>query len=222
MAKRKNTFNKELLALIGFVIISFLLWDTFIIYPIKLFVVFFHEVFHGFVSLTTGGSLSSINVTFDLGGKIETENGNDFLIASAGYLGSLFIGTFLFLYSKKKNFMKLFFYSLIALIIIVMANSAPSNEFIFISVFVIISLLVLSIFIDNFYVSFFVEVIGLISMFYVFIDMRNDLLNSAYESDAKILSTLIGINSFLISLIWMIISAAIIFLSVKKVFFEKT
>jgi hypothetical protein len=71
---------------------SLLLWDTFVVYPFRIFVVFLHEISHGLAALATGGSIVSIGLSFDEGGVCLTRGGWPFLILNAGYLGSLLWG----------------------------------------------------------------------------------------------------------------------------------
>lgn len=68
------------------------LWNTPVIYPLKLFVVFLHELSHAIVAVATGGSVDRIILDPYQGGATYTLGGNSFLTLSAGYLGSLFWG----------------------------------------------------------------------------------------------------------------------------------
>ena len=68
------------------------LWDTAIIYPVKLFVVLLHEVSHAAAAVATGGTVERILLNANQGGATYTLGGNAFLTLSAGYLGSLLWG----------------------------------------------------------------------------------------------------------------------------------
>jgi hypothetical protein len=68
------------------------LWDTAIIYPVKLFVVLLHEVSHAGAAVATGGTVERILLNANQGGATYTLGGNAFLTLSAGYLGSLLWG----------------------------------------------------------------------------------------------------------------------------------
>lgn len=220
--KNFSLSNKnELIIFSSLLFFSFLLWNSFLIYPIKLFSVVIHEVFHGFVTLLTGGKILSINIGFNLGGNVESQFGNDFLISLAGYFGSLFIGFVFFNFSSNKIFLKYFFYGLIFIIIVVLANSNSNTDFIIVSFIVILFLFLLSMYNENFYVQLLLKFFGLISMIYVFIDLKNDLFDEFYKSDAKIFSELLNMNYYLISFIWILISFAIIFFSIRKNYFSK-
>jgi hypothetical protein len=87
-----------LLALLGAVI---LLWDTPLVYPLKILVVFFHELSHAVMALLTGGSVVRIELDALQGGLCVTRGGNAFLIASAGYLGSLLWGGTILLLTQR-------------------------------------------------------------------------------------------------------------------------
>jgi hypothetical protein len=78
------------------------LWDSFVVYPFRLFVVFLHEISHGIAAVVTGGAIESIGLSPDEGGVCRTRGGWPFLILNAGYLGSLFWGaTFLVLGERR-------------------------------------------------------------------------------------------------------------------------
>ena len=88
------------LALAGVVL---LLWDTFVVYPFRLFVVFLHEISHGLAAVVTGGSVVSIGLSFDEGGVCVTRGGWPFLILNAGYLGSLLWGALFLLLGGRRT-----------------------------------------------------------------------------------------------------------------------
>jgi hypothetical protein len=82
---------------------SLLLWDTFVVYPFRIFVVFLHEVSHGLAAIATGGSVVSIGLSFDEGGVCLTRGGWAFLILNAGYLGSLLWGALFLLLGGRRT-----------------------------------------------------------------------------------------------------------------------
>jgi len=88
--------NKRRLAFLGGFLIYFgllwSLWDTALIYPLKLFVVLLHEVSHAMAALATGGTVERILLNAQQGGATYTRGGSPFLTLSAGYLGSLLWG----------------------------------------------------------------------------------------------------------------------------------
>jgi hypothetical protein len=65
------------------------LWDTPLVYPLKIFVVLLHELSHALAAAVTGGSVTRIVLDPDQGGATYTQGGSRFVTLSAGYLGSL-------------------------------------------------------------------------------------------------------------------------------------
>jgi hypothetical protein len=79
----------------GFVLyfgLLWFLWDTAVIYPLKLFVVLLHEVSHAAAAVATGGTVERILLNAQQGGATYTRGGSAFFTLSAGYLGSLLWG----------------------------------------------------------------------------------------------------------------------------------
>jgi hypothetical protein len=77
------------------------LWDTWLVTPLKLFVVLLHEISHGLAAVATGGTIDRIVVTPDLGGACYCGGGDAFVTLSAGYLGSLLWGAALVLIAAR-------------------------------------------------------------------------------------------------------------------------
>ena len=80
-----------------------LLWDTPVVYPLKIFVVLLHEVSHALVVVATGGTLDRITLDPLQGGATYFAGGNAFLALSAGYLGSLLWGGLMFSASQSRR-----------------------------------------------------------------------------------------------------------------------
>ena len=55
-----------------------LLWDTWLVYPLKILVVFFHEMSHGLAAIVSGGSVEEIQVVEGIGGTAWTRGGSRF------------------------------------------------------------------------------------------------------------------------------------------------
>jgi hypothetical protein len=95
MAKKKPTrpLTPTILAGYGaFFVALWLLWNTPFVLPVKLFVVFLHEISHGIAAIATGGRIERIVINADEGGLCICGGGSTFLTLSAGYLGSLLWG----------------------------------------------------------------------------------------------------------------------------------
>ncbi|HXK11809.1 MAG TPA: M50 family metallopeptidase [Vicinamibacteria bacterium] len=93
---------RRLVLPLGLAALSLLLWDTFVVYPFRLFVVFLHEASHGVAAVLTGGRVVSIGLSFDEGGVCLTRGGWPLLILNAGYLGSLLWGAVFLLLGARR------------------------------------------------------------------------------------------------------------------------
>ena len=221
--QNKNQNIIELVFLSFILIISFLFWDTYLVYPIKLFVVLIHEISHAISAILSGGKVIAFNIGFDLSGKCETENGNNILIATSGYLGSLLFGLLIFYSTYNKNIGKWLLIIISILILItsvsLMQNISLTLLAVLYSVLLFVSAFFLQIRID----SYILKLFGMLSCVYVLFDIKEDVLskNSAI-SDASILSDLINVPTIVIGLIWLIISLAGIFLVMKLSYIKKS
>jgi hypothetical protein len=79
------------------------LWTVPMINPIKLVVVLLHELSHVFAAYLTGGVVFGIAIDPGGAGVTIGYGGNDLLIVSAGYIGSLLMGFLLYAMSAKYN-----------------------------------------------------------------------------------------------------------------------
>ena len=70
----------------------FALWQTPVVVPLKILIVFFHEVSHAIATFLTGGEVISLSISANQGGVVWSRGGNRFITLTAGYLGSLMIG----------------------------------------------------------------------------------------------------------------------------------
>ncbi len=212
---KNNSKAAEFGLVILIVAISFLLWDTLFVFPIKLFVVFMHEASHALAILISGGSISEISVGLDLGGKITATGGNDIFIASSGYLGSLFFGLLLYFVSEIKNVRKYVYFSVAAVLLLILVISLPTIEFIVIGLITIAILIASGFFSKILLVKIIVKSLSLVSAIYVLIDLKEDMLSSEFTSDASILAGDLGVDQIVVSIIWLVISILLIGATLK-------
>lgn len=200
--------------LLAITVIIVALWDTWAVYPLKILVVFFHELSHGITAIATGGRIVEVQVDARQGGLCLTEGGSRFLSLSAGYLGSLIFGGVLLLsasHMKHKNIPNLmlglvifvatllwvrpwhsfgFFFGLGAGIVFVAAAQKLSKDV-------------------NGYV---LTVIGLTSTLYAVLDIKSDILDRpGARSDAAMLADLTGVPTIMWGAAWMLISLCLAF-----------
>ncbi len=192
-------------------VVVWVLWDTPIVYPIKVFVVCLHELGHAAAALLTGGQVVSIQIFPDEGGVTLTQGGWPFVILSAGYPGSALAGgVLLYLSSHRRRARNL----MVALAVLI----AVSTLLFFRNFFAVVYglLAAAAMFFSayrlpntvNFYVTQFIAVA---SCLYAVLDIRSDLfadapLGPGAVNDAVALSQLTGIPSIIWAVLWMIIS----------------
>lgn len=87
-----------LIATILSVVLWFIPYTDYLVYPIRLFVTFIHEGGHALMSILTGGSVQSLTVSPDASGLVKSLTGSSWavlLFSSAGYLGATAFGALL-------------------------------------------------------------------------------------------------------------------------------
>jgi hypothetical protein len=223
MAKnKKRKFTKlelkriELGVIFALLLLSFFFWNTFLIYPIKLFVVLTHEISHGLSAILSGGKLDSILITNGLGGESRTIGGSKFIIASAGYLGSLIFGILLFISGYKEKFRKLFSIILAIILILFAANYLVGGFGRISAVLFATFFILVPIYLPQIANAYIYKFLGIISMAYVAIDIKEDLLTNVYRpSDAQFIAELTSVSATFWGLLWLIISIIIIYFLVR-------
>lgn len=86
------------------VVLWFIPFTEILIYPFRIFVTFIHEGGHAIAALLTGNSVASLSVAMNASGETYTTKGglvSQFLVASAGYVGSMAFGALLLLLIRK-------------------------------------------------------------------------------------------------------------------------
>jgi len=192
-----------LLAILGALM---LLWETPIVAPLRLIVVFFHELSHALAALATGGSIVGIQLAADGSGLCTTRGGSRFLILSAGYLGSLLWGgIILVLAARSRRDSVLVALAGTLLVLVTVLFIRPFQGFGFISSFACGAVLMASArWLPPGFNDLLLKVIGLTSCFYVVLDLKDIVFwRVGPESDAHRLGELTGIPTTLWALLWM-------------------
>ena len=88
------------------VILWFIPFADYLVYPVRLFVTFIHESSHALVAVLTGGSVQSLTISSDGSGVVYSAPSGTvgaLLTSSAGYLGTMAFGV-LMLYLIRRSF----------------------------------------------------------------------------------------------------------------------
>lgn len=83
----------KILTLILLTISLGVFWENAFLMPLKLLVVYLHEISHAIGTVLTGGQVQVIAVNLDESGFTQTTGGNFLAIAGAGYFGSIIFGS---------------------------------------------------------------------------------------------------------------------------------
>ena len=90
------------------IVISFLPFVDNLTHPFKIFATFIHEISHAIATVITGGEITShsLTVRWDGSGEVYHSGGWNFIIGSAGYIGSTLFGCIMMLLAKSRKMAK--------------------------------------------------------------------------------------------------------------------
>lgn len=218
--KLRFTKKQKHIIEISFLIIvplfTFFFWESYLIYPFKIFAVLMHEISHGLAAIFTGGHIIKLDLSESLGGSLVSAGGNHFIIASSGYLGSLLWGLLIYYSTYNNNYFKWLCVFIGTILLIFTANFINGTFGALFGFFY--SLLFLSLpFIKYENVTqLSAKTLALISIIYVFTDIKEDLLTLTYrETDAQLLFELTGVAAWIWGLLWFFITSVMIYYLVR-------
>lgn len=198
--KRKLRFVAGFLAYFS---ILWLLWETPIVYPLKIFVVLLHEISHGAMALATGGAIERIVLDPNQGGACLC-SGNPFLTLSAGYLGSLGWGMLLTTAGTAKRINPRFVTGLVGAAVIGLTIAYVRGPFgigfglTFGAALVLAARKLAAIWNQRLLLT-----LGLTSTLYAILDIKSDILDRPnLQSDAAMLGDLTGISTVVWGFLW--------------------
>ena len=196
------------------------LWPTLAVYPLKIFVVFLHELSHAFAGMLTGGHVERITLNAEQGGATYTRGGNAFLTLSAGYLGSLMWGLLLLLAAQSRPTRARFVMSALACVLLFATVMLVRSVFGFVFGLVFgLVLLTASRRLPPQGVRVMLTVLGLTSALYAVLDIRDDILSRpAAPSDANMLAQMTGIPTVVWGVLWIAIALGCCGLAVRRLY----
>jgi hypothetical protein len=208
---------KEHWQLLGLTLLVFALWQTPVMIPLKILVVFFHEASHAIMTILTGGEVLSLSISPEMGGSVWSRGGNRFLTLSSGYLGSLLIGIALLLLALKTNADR-WILGICALATLVLTTLYVRDTFAI--GYCLAAVLIFGAsarFLPLDLVDLMLRIIGLTSMIYVPYDILSDTIwRSNLNSDARMLAEEIGGFTVMWGAIWFLISLALIYWCLRR------
>ncbi|WP_306115239.1 MULTISPECIES: M50 family metallopeptidase [unclassified Roseovarius] len=194
-----------------------LFWPTWVVAPLKVLIVFLHEISHAIATLLTGGSVLGLTIDPMQGGMVISRGGNRFLILTAGYMGSLLIGALLMIAAVRTHWDRIVLGGLGLVLLAV--TGLYVRDFFAIGFGMVTGLLMLGVarFLPRDVNDLTLRVIGLTSMIYVPLDIYSDTIaRSHLLSDARMLADEFGGTATLWGWAWLIISLAVIVLTLRR------
>jgi len=189
----------------------FALWQTPVVIPLKILVVFFHEAAHAIATVLTGGSVIKLSVSADQGGFVMSRGGSRFIILTAGYLGSLIIGVGLLVAATRSRADRKI---MAACGVVMLAIAGLYVRDLFAFGFIAgtgVIMLLCARFLGHRPNDLMLRVIGLTSMIYVPFDIFSDTIaRSNLRSDARMLAEEFGGTPQLWGGLWIAISLLVI------------
>ena len=201
-----SIFKRYIALVLIFIAIGFL-WNTLFVYPLKIFVVFMHEVSHGLAAIATGGRIVEIQINPQQGGHALTQGGSRFWTLTAGYLGSLLWGGLILLLAARTHYDKV-----ISVLIGfgMVAISIGFGESTFTYLFGIgfgVALVAIGFYLPEAVNDWILRIIGVTSCLYAILDIKSDVLDRAnLRSDARMLSEVTGIATEIWGVLWIFIA----------------
>jgi hypothetical protein len=208
---RQKLDRKTIAVLVGIFVVVALLWDTPVVWPLRVLVVFFHEASHGLAALATGGSIDSLRIMPDESGLATTRGGSAFVVYSAGYLGSLVVGAILLLVAARTRLDRIAAAALGALIAALTILFVPlSNPFGFAFGLVAAAvLLAIAKWMPEAASDVALKVIGITSCGYAVLDIYSDVIaRPGLRSDAAMLGEATGVPTVVWGVLWIAIAVA--------------
>ncbi len=203
--------------LIAITLAVFVLWQTPLMLPLKILVVFMHELSHAIAAWITGGTVESISVSPRQGGLTVTRGGNGFLLTSAGYIGSLLIGVLLFTAALRSRADRRMMAALGVVMLVVTGLYMRELFAMAFGVAAGVAMLASARFLSSRVNDLTLRVIGLTSMVYVPFDIFDDTIaRSGAGSDAYAMSQTYGGPVMFWGGLWLLLSLLVIWNSLRR------
>ena len=203
----KPKTRRQMAFLGGFVVyfsVLWTLWDTALVYPLKIFVVLLHELSHAIAIWTTGGVVDRIVLDPRQGGETWGGGGSAFLALSAGYLGSLLWGTALVGAAQWKKLNAGGLTAVVGAMVLALTALYVRSRFgIVFCVLFGLSLLVAGRRLSDLWNRRLILVLGMTSCLYAVLDIKSDVIDRPGAlSDAAMLAEVTGIPTLFWGVLW--------------------
>ncbi len=199
--------SKRVLFYVSLVLIAIFLWETHVMYPLRMLAVFFHELSHILGVFLTGGTLREFALSPLEGGHVISSGGNPFVIATVGYLGSLFWGTLILLLSNRTEVDRGISF-ILGLLIVFVGFAFAENFFTVLFCLAMGGFLsAVGLFLPHAFNNVLLHFVGFVVMLYTPYDIITDVfLRNPYLTDAGTVAESFGGSPRFWGVIWLLIS----------------
>jgi hypothetical protein len=198
-------------------IATLLLWNTWLVFPLKIFVVFLHELSHGLAAILTGGSIERIELAPDQGGLCVTRGGARFVVLSAGYLGSIVLGATLLVVGVRSRRDRQVLGGVGVVTLAVTLLWVRTGFGLAFGLGAGAAMLGVAVLLPAGVSDAVLRILGTVSCLYAVWDIASDLLvRSVPGSDANALGELTGIPGFLWGGVWIVAAVAVAWWALRQ------
>ena len=196
------------------------LWDTPVVYPLKVFVVLLHEISHGIAAVASGGSIEKILLDLNEGGACYCPGGNAFVTLTAGYLGSLGWGVLLLLIATGKAKRHRVTLMIVGAVLTIMTVLYVRTIFgVAFGVLAGLALVGASKRLTPPVNQAILTVLGLTSCLYAILDIKSDIIDRpGLRSDAAMLHELTGVPTMIWGFLWIAVAIAVSALLLRRIY----
>jgi hypothetical protein len=218
-----DTTRRKVRFLAGFAVYFgalWLLWDTPVVYPLKIFVVLLHEVSHALAAVITGGALERIVLDPNQGGATYTLGGSRFMTLSAGYLGSLAWGGLMTEAARARRIPALWVNGLIGGLVVALTVLFVRSAFgVVFGVAFGLALMAVAGKLSATLNRGLLLTLGLTSSLYAILDIKSDILDRPHlQSDAYMLAELTGIPTLAWGGLWIVMALGVTALLFRRAY----
>ncbi len=193
------------------------LWRTPVVLPLRLLVVFGHELAHALAALATGGEVLSLTLDLHEAGATLTRGGAPVVIVAAGYPGSLLLGLAVLLAAARSRLDRWVMAGLAAgmgLVALLWVRDGVALAFV---IALAVALAAAARWLPAAAVDFLLRIIGLTSILYVPLDIWDDAIaRDIAGSDAAVLASLVGGSARLWGAVWLALALGAIWLALGR------
>lgn len=201
----------------AFFVALWVAWNTPWVLPLKLFVVFLHEISHGIAAMATGGRIDRIVIDMNEGGACYCGGGSPFVTLSAGYLGSLGWGlllVWLARFERRAHWTTAAVGAATGLITLFFVRSWFGFAF---GLAFAATLIAAARWLSGRWNARVLYALGLTSALYAILDIKSDVLDRpGLESDARMLAELTGVPTLIWGILWAGIALGVVYLVSRR------